>query len=241
MIDPVEKDIDEVCAKRFWTLSVLSDENPLGCDATLPLGLRFHLSRCPSCSDLADRLMAVNGTLTSMASAEPDVGLLSRANEQAWAMIQSGQPLAGSLASSGVQRDLLDELLLLRAMKRRRVWRSPAMRYATAAVIGMALILAGQYAGRSPDGAGGFVDDRGGVKPSSLDGLSGLPDGSPAPAQTAFVEVGPPASAAPGSQLSVEEGTAKKKGGPKGNAFQRAWVPGRDYGSITGQAIDNGG
>ncbi len=228
-----------LCPKRVWTLSVLSEDEPLAGEEALPWGLRFHLSRCPSCRDLAHRLLAVNGGLTALASGAMDGSLVERANERAAAAIEAGlRPQRSSLLSAG-NAEWPDDLLVS-AIERRANWWRPALRYAAAAVIVGALIFAGQFAGRHSGDGGLLVDDRGVVQPPRTEDLPESPAMAPTPSDNRVALVGPPDSAAPGSDLATDPSATDEVGRRKLGVFQRAWVPGRDYGRAFGHAIDNG-
>jgi hypothetical protein len=89
---------DAVCPKRLWVMLTLSDDEALEAGEGLPRGLQFHLSRCPSCRALADRLLAVSGTLRSLGDLEPSDDLRARANSQAIKALDEGARLTGRVS-----------------------------------------------------------------------------------------------------------------------------------------------
>jgi hypothetical protein len=54
------------CPKRPWVMMMFSDDESVDRDS-VPPGLRFHLSRCPACSTLADQLASVTKSLSELA------------------------------------------------------------------------------------------------------------------------------------------------------------------------------
>ena len=98
-IDSLQQDEgDQVCPKRLWVLTSLSDDELLGDDQELPQGLQFHLSRCASCRDLANRLIAVAGGLRGLSAMEPDEALADRAQAQALTALRGGAKLTGRVS-----------------------------------------------------------------------------------------------------------------------------------------------
>ena len=89
---------DAVCPKRLWVMLTLSDDEALEAGEELPRGLQFHLSRCPSCRALADRLLAVSGTLRSLADLEPNDDLCARADSQVTKTLDEGARLTGRVS-----------------------------------------------------------------------------------------------------------------------------------------------
>jgi len=83
------------CPKRIWVLATLSDDEALQPDGSLPPGLKFHLSRCPSCRLDADRLLAVSGSLQGLSIEQPPTALRDRANEQLAIALAHGAVLTG--------------------------------------------------------------------------------------------------------------------------------------------------
>ncbi len=83
---------EEVCPKRIWVLTVLTDDE----DATgeLPRGLAFHLARCPSCRSVADRLQRANSALAALGAAEAP-HLFERAQQQTLQALRNGAALTG--------------------------------------------------------------------------------------------------------------------------------------------------
>jgi hypothetical protein len=92
--------VETSCPKRLWVMMELADDELRNADDAPATGLRFHLSRCPSCRALAERMEAVRTELAAMASAEPDDDLLSRAESRVLADFQA---VAGSSASQNAK------------------------------------------------------------------------------------------------------------------------------------------
>lgn len=96
MTDPERIEVGgEVCPKRLWVMTVLSDDELLGGDAALPQGLQFHLSRCDSCRRLADSLLQVSDCLYGLAQLEPGDELAVRARSRACEALAAGAELTG--------------------------------------------------------------------------------------------------------------------------------------------------
>lgn len=70
------------CPKRLWVMMELADDESRTAENAPATGLRFHLSRCPSCRALAERMEAVRTELAAMAAAEPDDDLQIRAESR---------------------------------------------------------------------------------------------------------------------------------------------------------------
>ena len=132
------------CPKRVWVMMTLSDDEALPEDGTLPHGLRFHLSRCESCRAVADRLLAVSGTLRSLSSMDPDDDLAERADSQALGALREGAELTGRIS-------IPDEPEPVNHTTGRVKWHRYA-RYAAAAVVLIAFGLFGLSSLRGPQG-----------------------------------------------------------------------------------------
>lgn len=115
------------CPKRIWVMLTLSDDEVVGRGGALPDGLRFHLTRCPSCRSLADDLLAVSEGLGSMASAEPPSTLHETALLQTRAALEQGARLTGRI-------DIPDDILLGEQLLLAPAWHR-VLRYAAAASI----------------------------------------------------------------------------------------------------------
>jgi|GEM_PF-5005025 len=230
-----------ICPKRVWTLSVLSEENPLGDKTALPRGLMFHLSRCPSCRELADRLLAVNGGLAALASQQPEEALVDRANARALAAIEAGVGLQRSSLLSAGEAEWPDDLLVSTIDVRATWWR-PIVAYAAAAVIIAALLVALPFAPRNARDPGLMVERHSGGTKSPLveANQDDLPEESPDSPQVLVAEGGQPGQAAPARGSLALPGESSRDVGWGARAFQRAWVPGRDYDRAVGYLIDNG-
>jgi hypothetical protein len=76
----------------------LSDDEATEADGALPQGLRFHLSRCPSCRALADRLQSVSHTIGKISQLDPGEDLLADANARALRALKEGANLTGRVA-----------------------------------------------------------------------------------------------------------------------------------------------
>lgn len=120
------------CRKRVWVMTVLSDDESLGTDQTLPPGLEFHLSRCADCRRLADELLAVRSGLAALTLAEPPDELFFRANAQAEDALASGATLTGRV-------ELRDDGTGLLRADVRRAWRRWVAPIAVAATIALAV------------------------------------------------------------------------------------------------------
>jgi hypothetical protein len=86
------------CPKRVWVMTTLSDDDAPGSVEELPPGLQFHLSRCEPCRALAERLLAVSGTLQSLSLLEPDSEVRERADAQALTALREGARLTGRVS-----------------------------------------------------------------------------------------------------------------------------------------------
>lgn len=140
----LQREGDRSCPKRIWVMMMLSDDEALPEDGTLPQGLRFHLSRCESCRTLADRLLAVSGTLRSLSSMNPGDDLAERADSQALGALREGAKLTGRVS-------IPDEPEPARRTTSRVKWHRYA-RYAAAAVVFIAFGLFGLSTLRGPQG-----------------------------------------------------------------------------------------
>lgn len=78
------------CPKRLWVLSALSDDEVTDSPGTAPPGLQFHLSRCPSCRALADRLLSVGRSLSEMSLLEPPMETAMQATLRATSALLAG-------------------------------------------------------------------------------------------------------------------------------------------------------
>lgn len=85
----------EFCPKRNWVLSVLSDDEAVDAGSPLPQGLRFHLSRCAPCREVADRLQSVSAEIAALGEASMPGALVDRADAQALAALEDGTRLTG--------------------------------------------------------------------------------------------------------------------------------------------------
>lgn len=86
---------EEVCPKRIWVLTVLTeDEDAIG---ELPRGLAFHLARCSSCRAVADRLRRTNSALAALGAVEAPP-LFERAQQQALQALRNGAALTGRVS-----------------------------------------------------------------------------------------------------------------------------------------------
>ncbi len=135
----------KVCPKRIWILHSFSDDEWLGEDGALPRGLQFHLSRCETCRELADRLRSVSDTLGAMNSLEPPEAVVDRANQQLHTALGSGARSTGRVA-------VPDEPI----ERTTWTWRNgffPLAHVATAAAVVVAVCLWWARADDSPAGA----------------------------------------------------------------------------------------
>lgn len=130
------------CSKRVWVMTVLSDDEALADHGRLPHGLRFHLSRCPSCRALADGLRSVTDGLGLLADLEPSEALTSDADQQAHNALEAGARLTGRV-------DVVEPVSPVVSGAWRTGWPNAA-RYAAAAVIGLSLGAAGLWSQRQP-------------------------------------------------------------------------------------------
>jgi len=129
----------EVCPKRLWVMTVLSDDELLDGDATLPQGLQFHLSRCDSCRSLANGLQHVSDCLHGLARLEPGDEFAVRAHSRAFEALAGGARLTGRVE---IPDDPESELGHTRGVR----WTAYA-RYAAAAAIvfGMGIYVGSNY------------------------------------------------------------------------------------------------
>jgi len=119
------------CPKRLWVLAFLADDEALTADEPLPAGLQFHLHRCPSCREEAEKLKTVSANLRALGSHEPEIGLRAKANLQAKTALADGARPSGLVDVAA-----LEDFLPLR----RRRWLLPRIGgWAAAAVLGLAV------------------------------------------------------------------------------------------------------
>lgn len=86
------------CPKAPWVMLTFSDDEAFPSQDAMPAGLRFHLSRCPTCRAIADRLSAASSALEHVKSNEPLAGLTERAVSRAEASLRSEARLTGRVA-----------------------------------------------------------------------------------------------------------------------------------------------
>lgn len=134
---PVSRTHEDVCPKRIWVLTVLSDdEHTIG---ELPRGLSFHLNRCPSCRMVADRLRRANTALAALGAAD-EPALFDRAQQQAFQALRAGAALTGRV-------ELADECEMVPAVERDRQWHKWLSLAASVAILVTAV---GYWSFRSP-------------------------------------------------------------------------------------------
>lgn len=152
------------CPKRVWVMTALSDDEVPGSVEELPPGLQFHLSRCAPCRALAERLLAVSGTLRSLSAVEPDSELRHRADVQALTALREGGRLSGRVS-------IPDEPEVLPSTRMSVPWLRYG-RYAAAAAIVLVVGLVGPrlIGPRSPSSV--TSRGRGEVSPAPIDGAS---------------------------------------------------------------------
>lgn len=223
---------NETCPKRAWTLSVLSDESPLDEQGALPQGLEFHLSRCPSCRALADRVLAVTAALADWSqSPEPHADFVARANDRVLKALGAG------VAPEG-HAEWPDDLLVAGVADRARRWRV-GMRYAAvAAVMAMIVWAAREDAVRTHGDM--VVQTRQPASPSGA-APSGDTLEEPAEERVSAPEIrtaqAPPLIAPPGRDAA--DPVTVPFWPDADEALERAWIPGRDYGPILLNSVDN--
>ncbi|MGD2111087.1 MAG: hypothetical protein PVI86_17050 [Phycisphaerae bacterium] len=133
------------CPKRLWVMLTLSDDEAVEQDGSLPQGLKFHLSRCPSCRAVADRLNAVTESLGEIAEQEPTPDLQQRADARATTALAEGATPTGRVTIA----DEPERLRALAGTGRRFLWvRYAAYVAAAAAVFGIGLYYLSTFAGR---------------------------------------------------------------------------------------------
>jgi hypothetical protein len=120
------------CPKRLWVMTALSDDESQESGEELSRGLRFHLSRCPSCRELAEGIFRVSHGLAQLSALEPTKILRETADQRTRQVLRSGGRLTGRVA-------IPDEDEPLKQSRLEGFWRMNR-RYAAAAAI---LILAG--------------------------------------------------------------------------------------------------
>ncbi|GIK17467.1 MAG: hypothetical protein BroJett003_24310 [Planctomycetota bacterium] len=127
----------DLCPKRGWVLSVLTDDEDDVAGAALPQGLRFHLLRCPSCREAAERVRRTVEQLSAFSEGDLDPALQDRADYQAFSALRTGAEPRISVASSGSES--VDDVLLEDESARRRLWRWPSRAAAIAAMLTFAV------------------------------------------------------------------------------------------------------
>lgn len=86
----VDRRPDDPCPKRLWVMMELADDEGREQVSAPATGLRFHLSRCPSCRRLADELRRTAEKLSTLARIEPPADLFAKAQAQAMHALQQG-------------------------------------------------------------------------------------------------------------------------------------------------------
>lgn len=162
----------DLCPKRGWVLSVLTDDEDDVAGAALPQGLRFHLLRCPSCREAAERVRATVNRLSLFNEGDPDPALQDRADYQAFSALRAGAEPRISVTSSGTES--VDDVLLEDESARRRLWRWPSRAAAIAAMLTFAVFFGEAWRA----GEDQHLTRR---DPASIEGLLASPD-SPPPA-----------------------------------------------------------
>ncbi|RJP36159.1 MAG: hypothetical protein C4547_07970 [Phycisphaerales bacterium] len=221
------------CPKRAWTLSVLSDEAPLDERGALPQGLEFHLSRCPSCRALADRVLAIGEALSEWSqSDEPGADFIDRANAHVLGALRTGVAPQGSA-------EWPDDLLIAGQAQHTRRWLAGARYAAVAAVMVMLVWAARQDAVRSSRSQEAVVQtDRAGPSPAAapVDGRSDAIADPAEPDPLRTVEAPPPLL---GPHPDGSDPVLLPFGPGSDKALERAWLPGRDYGPILLNSVDS--
>lgn len=123
---------DAPCPKRLWVMTTLSDDEIVDPGGSLPQGLEFHLSRCPSCRALADELRSVAASLGSAGEQEPPESLLRRAQRQTVVALQDGARMSGRVEVGDEDAELLDHPIPA-------WWRRWSVPLAAAAMVGIAI------------------------------------------------------------------------------------------------------
>jgi len=86
---------DARCAKRNWVMAELTENDGPASLGALPPGVRFHLSRCPSCRELADRITHVSHALAAWAATDTDDEMLAKAVRRTKGALRDGARLTG--------------------------------------------------------------------------------------------------------------------------------------------------
>lgn len=94
----IETESQELCPKRLWVLTTLSDDEAVSGDERMPQGLAFHLSRCEYCRALASTLESVTLGLDQLRDSEPPDNLSFVAEQRVLAAIRDGGVLTGRFA-----------------------------------------------------------------------------------------------------------------------------------------------
>jgi len=125
---------EPVCPKRLWVQLTISDDEVIGADQELPAGLRVHLKRCPSCRELADRMLATSAGLRELGGQEPADSLHERAREMALSAVAEGhEPSVPVLKLSDV--DLMGEAAIIDSPLRGFRWMPAAVAAALLLVV----------------------------------------------------------------------------------------------------------
>ncbi|UCE60213.1 MAG: hypothetical protein JSU63_00395 [Phycisphaerales bacterium] len=188
-MNPEPENVDaQACPKRLWVMTTLSDDEFTEDSESLPQGLQFHLSRCESCRELADRLIRVGTDLRALAELTPDDALLAEADRRANEALSTGARITGRVA---IPEEPEEESCAVGQPGRTR--RVP---YAVAAAI---LLAVGLFWGRGflDSGGEGYVDGpsetlpRYTVQPKASE--DSMPVEPPIPAETLAEEGSPDA------------------------------------------------
>ena len=165
---------EEICPKRLWVLTALSNDELLDQGEPLPQGLQFHLSRCEPCRQLADRLLLVTSSLGEISELESPADLASRADVRAIDALRTGAKLTGRVA-------IPDEPDVEFTTPGRALWLRFGRVAAAAAIVFCLCLWGAQQLSHPPQGA--LVEDRPGRNgESSLPALETLavnPDAGP--------------------------------------------------------------
>ncbi|MCG3131694.1 MAG: hypothetical protein FLDDKLPJ_02499 [Phycisphaerae bacterium] len=161
----------DLCPKRGWVLSVLTDDEDEVAGTALPQGLRFHLLRCPSCREAAERVRGTVERLSAFSEGDLDPALLDRADYQAFSALRAGAEPRMSVASSGAES--VDDVLLEDESARRLRWRWPSRAAAIAAMLTFAVFFGEAWRA----GEDQRVARR---DPARIEGLLADPDAPPA-------------------------------------------------------------
>ena len=89
------KNQGDLCPKRLWVMTTLSDDVQFDGGEEPSRGLQLHLSRCASCRALAERMLSVTKSIRELGDLEPAEDLARRADEQVTAALQEGARLTG--------------------------------------------------------------------------------------------------------------------------------------------------